>query len=153
MLSSSTFYYETDHRKCEIMFGGWHCGLRLFILRRPHTMGFEPRSPAWLASTGQSATTYTTVAVLVGEGVAWETPRPAPVPTARHNTCVWVTSGHLPHWWGSWVAWEIPRPAPRLRLSWGLPGGWGYSVAAPTPPQPRSARYRGCPGAYPTSST
>ena len=43
--------------------GGWHCGLRLFKLGRPLHTGFEPRSRAWLAcSTGQSATTYTTVA-------------------------------------------------------------------------------------------
>ena len=34
-LSSSTFYYETDDRKCEITLGGWHCGLRLFKLGRP----------------------------------------------------------------------------------------------------------------------
>ena len=62
-LSSSTFYYETDHRKCEITLGGWPCGLRLFKLGRPLHKGFEPRSLAWLAcSTGQSATTYTTVA-------------------------------------------------------------------------------------------
>ena len=60
----STFYYETDHRKCEMTLGGWHCGLRLFKLGRPLHKGFEPRSLAWLAcSIGQSATTYTTVAV------------------------------------------------------------------------------------------
>ena len=65
MLSYSTFYYETDHRKCEIMLGGWHCGLRFFKLGRSLHTEFEPRSLAWLAcSTGQSATTYTTVEVL-----------------------------------------------------------------------------------------
>ena len=59
----STFYYETDHRKCEMTLGGWHCGLRLFKLGRPIHTGFEPRSLAWLACyTGQSATTYTTMA-------------------------------------------------------------------------------------------
>ena len=62
-LSSSIFYYETDHRKCEITLGGWHYGLRLFKLGRLLRTGFEPWSLAWLAcSTGQSATTYTTVA-------------------------------------------------------------------------------------------
>ena len=34
-LSSSTFYFETDQRKCEMTLGGWHCGLRLFKLGRP----------------------------------------------------------------------------------------------------------------------
>ena len=34
-LSSSTFYYEADHRKCEITLRGWLCGLRLFKLGRP----------------------------------------------------------------------------------------------------------------------
>ena len=63
-LSSSRFYYETDHRKCEITLGAWHCGLTLFKLVRPLLTGFEPRSLAWLTcSTGQSATTHTTVAV------------------------------------------------------------------------------------------
>ena len=61
----STFYSETDHRKCEMPLGGWHCGLRRFKLGRPLHTGFEPRSLAWLAcSTDQSATTYTTVAWL-----------------------------------------------------------------------------------------
>ena len=61
----SSFYYETDHRKCEMMLGGWHCCLRLLKLGRPFHTGFEPRSLAWLAcSTGQSATTYTIVEVL-----------------------------------------------------------------------------------------
>ena len=58
----STFYYETDHSKCKLTLDGSHCGQRLFRLGRPLHTGFEPRSPAWLAcSTGQSATTYTTV--------------------------------------------------------------------------------------------
>ena len=58
-LSSSKFYCGTDHRKCEIR----HCGQRLFKLGRPLHTGFEPRSLAWFACyTGQSATTYTTVA-------------------------------------------------------------------------------------------
>ena len=62
-LSSSTFYYETDNRKCEITLGGWHCGLKLSKLEPPLHTGFEPRSLAWLAcSTGQSTSTYTTVA-------------------------------------------------------------------------------------------
>ena len=56
-LSSSTFVYETDHRTCEITLGDWHSGLRLFKLRPPLHIGFEPRSLAWLAcSTGQSNT-------------------------------------------------------------------------------------------------
>ena len=60
----STFYYETDHRKCEITLGGWHCGLRLFKLGRPLHTGFEPRSLSRFAcSTGQRATIYNTVAV------------------------------------------------------------------------------------------
>ena len=45
-LSSSTFYYEADHRKCEITLGGSHCGLRLFKLGRPLHTGLEPRSLA-----------------------------------------------------------------------------------------------------------
>ena len=68
--SSSTFYYETDHRKYEITLGGWHSSLRLFILGRPLHMGFEPRSLAWLAcSTGQSANWIIPHAGLV---VKWE---------------------------------------------------------------------------------
>ena len=35
LLSFSTFYNERDHRKCEIMLCGWHCGLILFKLWRP----------------------------------------------------------------------------------------------------------------------
>ena len=63
-LSSSTFYYETHHRKCEITLGGWHCSLRLFNLGRSLHTGFQPWSLAWFAcSTRQSATTYTTVVV------------------------------------------------------------------------------------------
>ena len=27
MLSSNSFYYETDHTECEILLGGWHCSL------------------------------------------------------------------------------------------------------------------------------
>ena len=62
----TTFYYEADHRKCEITIGGWNCCLRLFKPGRPLHTGFAPRSLAWLACyTGQSATTYTTVAVVV----------------------------------------------------------------------------------------
>ena len=45
-LSSSTFYYEADNRKCEITLGGTHCGLRLFKLGHPICTGFEPRSLA-----------------------------------------------------------------------------------------------------------
>ena len=63
-LSSSTFYYETDHRECKITLGGWHCSLRFFKLERPLYTGFEPRSTAWLACfTGHSATTYSAVAI------------------------------------------------------------------------------------------
>ena len=62
MLSSSTFYCEAYHRKCEIMHGGWHCYLRLFKLGCLLHTGFKPRSLAWLAcSPGQSTATYTTV--------------------------------------------------------------------------------------------
>ena len=46
-LSSSTFCYETDHRKCEITLAIWHCSLRLFKLGRPLYKGFESRSLAW----------------------------------------------------------------------------------------------------------
>ena len=46
-LSSSTLYYERDHRKCEITLGGWHRDLRFFNLGRPLHKGFEPRSLAW----------------------------------------------------------------------------------------------------------
>ena len=61
MLSSSTFYYETDQRKCEIMLSGWHCSLRFFKLGCQLHTRFKPRSLSWLAcSAGQSATTYTT---------------------------------------------------------------------------------------------
>ena len=42
ILSYSTFYYETDNRKCELKLDGWHCGLILFKLRRPIHSGFEP---------------------------------------------------------------------------------------------------------------
>ena len=63
--ASSAFNYETDHRMCEMTLGGWHCGLRHFKLGCPLHTGFEPMSLAWLAcSTGQSATTFTTVAVV-----------------------------------------------------------------------------------------
>ena len=58
-LSSSSFYYETDHRKCEITLGGWCC-LWLIKLGRPFHTGFNPGLYiyAWLAcSTGQSSTT------------------------------------------------------------------------------------------------
>ena len=34
-LSLSTFNYETDHRKCDIVLGGWHCGLRFFYTGTP----------------------------------------------------------------------------------------------------------------------
>ena len=42
-----TFYYATDHRKCEMTLGGWHCCLRLFKLGRLLHTGFEPRSLEW----------------------------------------------------------------------------------------------------------
>ena len=65
-LSSSAIYYVTDQIKWKITLGSWLCGLRLFKLERPLYTGFEPRSLAWLAcSTGQNATTYTTVAATV----------------------------------------------------------------------------------------
>ena len=53
-LSSSTFYYEKDRRKCEIILGGWHCGLRLFKLGCSLHMGFEHRCLAWLACCRQA---------------------------------------------------------------------------------------------------
>ena len=41
-LSSSTFYYETDHIKYEITFGGRHCGLRRFKLGARFTWDSNP---------------------------------------------------------------------------------------------------------------
>ena len=38
---SSSFYYETDDRKCERTLSGWHCGLRLLLTRTPASHGIR----------------------------------------------------------------------------------------------------------------
>ena len=89
----STFYFETDHRECEMTLGGWHCGLRLFKLGRLLHTGFEPRSLAWLAcSTGQSATTYTTVAA-------------GPYESQEYNLVSFICVYHSDHLYEKFQAW------------------------------------------------
>ena len=87
--------------------GGSHCDLRLFKLGRLLHTGFEPRSLAWLAcSTGQSATTYTTMAEL-------------------ELKMSWLNKRYSMEWWWIGVQWNGSLMGGEiLRRGWGVVMSW-----------------------------